>query len=145
MRLGLPLLVAKWGRMTYSPLLGFDSGSLVPLLVMVGGSAGLLALRSRAGNRSSFYPQAPTGDGRCSFIVQDGSWRWEVHGVEFCGISKFWHLLPVRGEEVASLAAVFSVGSGRRGRRKLGRCLKDLSVISCFLEDLLVIGDFTVL
>jgi len=59
--------------------------------------------------------------------------------------SKFWRLLPVRGEEVASLAAVFSVGGGRRGRRKLGRCLKYLYVTSCFVEDLLVIGDCTVL
>ena len=78
--------------------------------------------------------QQATADALSSFKMRHGGGR-----------SKFWRLLLVRGEEVASLAAVFSVGSGRRGRRKLGRCLKDLSVISCFLEDLLVIGDFTVL
>ena len=73
----LPLLDARWG-MTSSPLLGFDSGSSVSMPARVDASARLLALRSRAGNRSSFSPQAPTGDGRCSFIVQDASWRREV-------------------------------------------------------------------
>ena len=80
-----------------------------------------------------------TADALSSFKMRRGS------GSSMALSSAAWRFLLVRGEEVASLAAVFGVGDGRRGRRKLGRCLKDLYVISCFLEDLLVIGDCTVL
>ena len=59
----LPLLDARWG-MTSSPLLGFDSGSSVSMPARVDASAGLLALRSRAGNRSSCSPLFSTDDGR---------------------------------------------------------------------------------
>ena len=80
-----------------------------------------------------------TADALSSFKMRRGG------GSSMALSSAAWRFLLVRGEEVALLAAVFRVGDDRRGRRKLGRCLKDLSVISCFLEDLLVIGDFTVL
>lgn len=52
-----------------------------------GGVLGEGAVRSGVGNRGSSSPLAPTGDGRCSFIVQDASWQWEFNGIEFCGLA----------------------------------------------------------